>query len=71
MLQTAAERTGPSRKTSRVKCKFCGILLDEQPPEEREARSDMASALQNTSTIDFDLLRPVVSRTSEDLPVPG
>ena len=39
-------------------------LLDEQPQEERKARSDIALA-----TIDFDLLRSIVSRTSEDLPV--
>ena len=30
-LHGVTERTGSSRKTSRLRCKLCGMLLDEQP----------------------------------------
>ena len=68
-LHGVTERSGSSRKTSRLKCKLCGMLLDEQPQEERRQRSEIASAVQESNTVDFDLLRSIVSRSSEDLPV--
>ncbi|OLP77417.1 hypothetical protein AK812_SmicGene42525 [Symbiodinium microadriaticum] len=63
-LHGVTEQTGSSRKTSRLKCKLCGMLLDEQPQYERKKRSEIASV-----AIDFDLLRSIASHTSEDLPV--
>ena len=68
-LHDVTERTGSSRKTSRLKCKLCGMLLDEQPQDERKKRTEVASAVQESNTLDFDLLRSIASRTSEDLPV--
>ena len=58
-----------SRKTSRLRCKLRGMLLDEQPQEECKKRSETASAVQESNTLDFDLMRSIASRTSEDLPV--
>ena len=68
-LHGITERTGSSRKTSRLKCKLCGLLLDEQPQEERKKRAEVASAVQESNTLDFDLMRSIASRTSEDLPI--
>ena len=68
-LHGVAERTGSSRKTSRLRCKLCGMLLDEQPQDERKKRSEIAATVQESNTLDFDLLRSIASRTSEDLPV--
>ena len=39
-LHGVTERTGSSRKTSRLKCKLCGMLLDEQPQDAQEALRD-------------------------------
>ena len=68
-LHGVTERTGSSRKTSRLRCKLCGMLLDEQPQDERKKRSEVAATVQESNTLDFDLLRSIASRTSEDLPV--
>ncbi|OLQ09920.1 hypothetical protein AK812_SmicGene6391 [Symbiodinium microadriaticum] len=68
-LHGVTERTGSSRKTSRLRCKLCGMLLDEQPQDERKKRSEIAATVQESNTLDFDLLRSIASRTSEDLPV--
>ena len=35
----------------------------------RKKRSEIASVVQESNTLDFDLLRSIASRTSEDLPV--
>ena len=42
-LHGVTERSGSSRRTSRLKCELCGMLLDEQPQEERKKRSEIAS----------------------------
>ena len=55
-LRTATERSGSSKTTSRLKCKLCGMLLDEQPQDERKARTAIAAAVQESNTVDFDLL---------------
>ena len=68
-LHGVTERTGSSRKTSRLRCKLCGMLLDEQPQDERKKRTEIAATVQESNTLDFDLLRSIASRTSEDLPV--
>ena len=68
-LHGVTERAGSSRKTSRLRCKLCGMLLDEQPQDERKKRSEIAATVQESNTLDFDLLRSIASRTSEDLPV--
>ena len=65
MVATHTSVCGLARNVVR----FCSILLDEQHQEERMARADIASAVQDTNAIDFDLPRSMVSRTSEDLPV--
>ena len=61
---TVTERSGSSSKTSRVKCKACGMLLDEQPQSERRARDAAANALREANTLDFDLLRSIVGTQS-------
>ena len=53
--RTSKERSGSSRKTSRVKCKLCGMRLDEQPQTERRAREEAATVLRESNTLDFDL----------------
>ena len=63
------ERSGSSRKTSRVKCKRCVMLLDEQPQSERKAREEAATVLRESSMLDFDLLRSIVGSTGDSLPV--
>ena len=68
-LHGVTERTGSSRKRSRLKCKLCGMLLDEQPQDERKKRAEVASVVQESNTLDFDLLRSIASRTSKDLPL--
>ena len=54
-LHGVTERFGSSRKTSRLKGKLCGMLLDEQLQEERKKSSEIASVVQESNTIDFDL----------------
>ena len=47
---TPPQRAGSGRKTSRVKSKLCGVLLDEQPQEEcREALDDHSASATSTS----------------------
>ena len=66
---TSTERSGSIRKTSRVKCKLCGMLLDEQPQSERKAREEAATVLRESNTLDFDLLGSIVGNTGDSLPV--
>ena len=50
---TVTERSGSSSKTSRIKCKLCGMLLGEQPQSERKARDAAANALREANTLIF------------------
>ncbi|CAE7255946.1 RE2 [Symbiodinium natans] len=63
------DRSGSSKTTSRIKCKLCGMILDELPQEEKKARDAAAAQLRDTNTLDFDMMRSIVGRTGDRVPV--
>ena len=62
------DRSGSSKTTSRIKCKLCGMILDELPQEEKKARDAAAAQLRDTNTLDFDMMRSIVGRTGDRVP---
>ena len=45
------------------------MLLDEQPQSERKARDEAAIMIREFITLDFDLLKSIVSNIEDSLPI--